>query len=394
MSTITGPNTNETGLAFAFDTGDRGSSFLGEPTVNLAADLGLTDLGAGLTYLGIENGWKKYSMAGTWSGGGYPYSMALNAVSFTGGRLHTSKATLKTNVENKFNYFATSGISYVNEPMSASGTLSSTLNADDSRTVDRVNFAYTNTTGQLGYLFTNPINGITFNPATDFVWLKDFQIEQKSYATPFVNGTRTSTQSLIDLTSNNLINTSGVSFDSTGNITFDGTDDFLTLSSDVTFKTTGGWTVESVVYYNSVAGGYNNTTSPANFIGSEGTDYNSWYWSVLENRLALWNISPGYWRYGSTTLQPNRFYHVTLVSSANGYSYRFYLNGVAEGGDHVSQVWNPDYSGLKVRYIGKGNNANPRLVNGKIPITKIYNRPLLDSEIYNNFLGYKTRFNM
>jgi hypothetical protein len=186
---------------------------------------------------------------------------------------------------------------------------------------------------------------------------------------------------------------SNVSFTS-GQITFDGTDDFITLGSDVNFKTTGGWTVESVVYYNSVAGNYNNVTSPANFIGSEDINYNSWYWSVLENKLALWNISPGYWRYGSTTLQPNTWYHVALVSFDGGGKYQFYLNGVAEGGDHVSEVWNSSYSGLRIRYIGKGNNANTRLVNGKIPITKVYDRALTSSEILNNYTEYRKRFDL
>jgi hypothetical protein len=364
MSTITGPNTNESGLVFAFDIGDRGSSFIGKPTVNYISnpteEMARGEFGQ---YRDLAPTFNTYGLV--------PYSLSMD---------------IKTNIPGGVYVYmqngSTSRHGFVGSSVSATPTwkrfyfqnLTPSLN--DPGTAASTLATYT------GY-------GSGINPT-----VRNIQLELGAYSTPFVDGTRTSTQSLIDLTGNNSINTSGVSFDSTGNITFDATDDFLTLGSDVTFKTTGGWTVESVVYYNSVAGGYNNTTSPANFIGAEGIDYNSWYWSVLDNRLALWNVSPGYWRYGSTTLQPNRFYHVTIVSSANGYYYRFYLNGVAEGGDHVSQVWNPDYSGLKVRYIGKGNNGNPRLVNGKIPVTKIYNRPLLDSEIYNNFLGYKTRFNL
>lgn len=364
MPALIGPNTNELGLVFAFDTGDTKGSFRGKPTTNYISNP-TEEMARG------EFGQYR-DLAPTFDSQGLvPYSLSMD---------------IKTNKPGGVYVYMQNGSS------SKYGFVGSSISA----TMEYQRFYFNNLTPYLATpsdtaailaTYTGYGSGVT--PT-----VRNIQLEKGTYATPFVDGTRSSTQSLIDLTGNNLINTSGVSFDSSGNITFDATDDFLTLGSDVTFKTTGGWTVESVVYYNSVAGGYNNTTSPANFIGAEGIDYNSWYWSVLDNKLALWNVSPGYWRYGSTTLQPNRWYHVTLVSSANGYYYRFYLNGVAEGGDHVSQIWNPDYSGLKVRYIGKGNNANTRLVNGKIPITKIYNRPLLDSEIYNNFLGYKTRFNM
>lgn len=206
------------------------------------------------------------------------------------------------------------------------------------------------------------------------------------------NTTISSTNSLIDLTRSENIDVSNVSFDSIAQPTFDGTDDYIDLGSDITFKSSGGWTVESVVKYDSVAGGYNNVTSPANFIGADGITYNSWYWSVLSSKLALWNRSPGVWKYGSTTLQADTWYHAVLVSYDSGTSYQMYLNGEAEGGDHTSYSWNSDYAGLKVRYIGRGNSSNTRLVNGEIAVTKIYNRALSAEEVNENYLGYKSRF--
>ena len=206
------------------------------------------------------------------------------------------------------------------------------------------------------------------------------------------NTTISSTDSLMDLKKTTDIDVSNVSFDSTGQPVFDGTDDDIDLGSDITFKTSGGWSVESVVKYNSVAGSYNNVTSPANFIGSDSISYNSWYWSVLSGKLALWNISPGVWKYGSTILQQDTWYHVTIVSSNDGTSYQMYLNGVAEGGDHTTYNWNPSYSGLKIRYIGRGNVSNRRLVNGNIPITKVYDRVLTPEEVKQNYNSHKNRF--
>ena len=236
-------------------------------------------------------------------------------------------------------------------------------------------------------------DGADYTTYTHSFELRNPQLEAKGHATPYVSGTRSASGSLLDITGQHTLDVSNVSFDSAAHIDFDGTDDYLSLGNDTTFKSSGGWTVESIVKYDSVAGGYNNATSPANFIGSDTISYNSWYWSVLSGKLALWNISPGVWKYGSTTLAADTWYHTVLVSNANGTSYQMYLNGVAEGGDHASYSWNASYSGLKVKYIGKGN-ANVRRVNGKIPITRIYNRALSSEEVAQNFNAYRGRFNI
>ena len=179
-----------------------------------------------------------------------------------------------------------------------------------------------------------------------------------------------------------------------GSIVFDGTDDYVDLGSDKVFKTTGGWTVESWVNYDVIPTTYNNTTSPANFIGSETVTHNSWYWSVLESKLSLWNISPGVWKHGSTILQAYTWYNAVLVCYNSGTSYQMYLNGIAEGGDHTAYSWNASYSGLNIRYIGRGNSANVRLVDGKIPITKVYDRALTAQEIQQNFIATRSRFSI
>ena len=100
------------------------------------------------------------------------------------------------------------------------------------------------------------------------------------------------------------------------------------------------------------------------------------------------------WKYGSTTLTANKFYHVVLTCSPGGTQYKMYLNGVQEGGTHADYAFNASYSGLKVRYFGRGNVGNPRLVNGKISVTKIYDTALTSAQIADNFSAYKNRFNI
>ena len=177
-------------------------------------------------------------------------------------------------------------------------------------------------------------------------------------------------------------------------VDLDGTNDYIDLGSDTTYKTTGGWTVETVVKYDSVPGTYNNTTSPGNFIGSDSITYNSWYWSVLTGKLALWNRSPGIWKYGSTTLQANTWYHTTLVCQPSGTSYQMYLNGIAEGGDHTTYSWNSSYAGLRIRYIGRGNSSNVRQINGQIGYFKVTTEAMSNEEVYNSFNSIRRRFSL
>lgn len=187
----------------------------------------------------------------------------------------------------------------------------------------------------------------------------------------------------------------GAAYDATDkSITLDGTNDYIDLGADKVISTSGGWTVDSWIKFDTIPGSWNNVTSPGNFIGSDSISYNSWYWSVLSGKLALWNRSPGFWAYGSTTLQADTWYNAALVSYDDDVTYQMYLNGVAEGGDHTTASWTSTYSGLTIRYMGRGNSSNVRQVDGKIPLTRAYNRALTSDELLQNYNALKSRFGL
>jgi len=241
-------------------------------------------------------------------------------------------------------------------------------------------------------------NGVTDGSFTGAMLWGGVQVEDGSNVSQLVDAgdgvaTRSNTQALLDWTGNQTI-TANATYNSDGTFKLNSSNpDYLDLGSDKTIKTSGGWTVESWVKYDTVPGGYDNVNSPGNFIGSDSISYNSWYWSVLNSKLALWNLSPGTWRYGSTTLQANTWYHAVLVCAPSGTSYQMYLNGVAEGGDHTTYTsWSSSHSGLKVRYMGRGNSGNTRRLNGSLPTTRIYDRPLSAEEVLNNYNAHKDRF--
>ena len=173
-------------------------------------------------------------------------------------------------------------------------------------------------------------------------------------------------------------------------ISLNGSSDYLDLGADKDFKTSGGWTV-STWFKHDVA-----ETGLGNFIGSNVITYNSWYWSVHGQKLALWDLSPGnVWKYGNTTIAADTWYHATLVSDANNTHYYCYLNGeddMSSAWSSYNGSWQSSKSGLRIGYIGRGNGANGRYIDGNVASTHVWSRALTAAEIKQNFNQQRARF--
>jgi len=270
---------------------------------------------------------------------------------------------------------------------------------------------------------SNPSSGnVTHNPVWDSTHTKaqfryylyystDPTVEMSWYQARIepVNGSEPSITNMLNQCPDRLVNLAGdgyafharnsQSYESTyKSITFNGSTQCLDAGTDITFKTSGGWTVSSWVKYDNVPASYNNTTAPGNFIGAESIAYNSWYWSVLSGKLALWDLSPGsVWKYGATTLSADTWYHATLVSNSNNTHYYCYLNGeddMSSSWSSYNGSWQSSKAGLKIRYIGKGSGGNPRMVDGNIAATQAWSRALTAAEIKSNFSAQKSRFGL
>ena len=201
---------------------------------------------------------------------------------------------------------------------------------------------------------------------------------------------RSATQGLLDRTNNSTINLSNVSFDSDAQITLDGTDDYIDLGSDVSISPDNqGWTTE--YWFNT-----NSASTLQHFNSAENDEFNANWLAILSSKLAVWNRNPGYWKYGSTQFSSNTWYQAVFICDAGGTNMRFYVNGEAEGGNHVGNVWTASYSSLDVRYIGKYeyNGGHSRYFNGEINAVKIYDRALTSAEVLQNFNATKDRFGL
>mgnify|MGYP003121722669 CR=1 FL=1 len=426
------------GLVFGFDTGigvndnDTGSRFYpGEPTAwaMTPPDLNNTKIiqgmsGVSLAYVNTEkDGSVKYSMNGTFSGGSYPYIMRIASCNFTGGTKYSSQAKIKTNVPHKFNYFGTNGISYVNQPMDHGGSLSSVLKDDGYYCVKREGFAYTSTTTQPGYLWTNPINNTSFSSSTDFVWVKDMFIEQKDHCTPpipwpgsiyhkYYGTQRYAGQSahglqasLVDVvgrygygsgSSGPRIDVSNVSFNSAGQPEYDGTDDKGVIT-DFPHVWADSMTMECVVKFEDsgrsiIFGNFDVGSHDVNFEQSGGAL--RMYWNRGErNIFTASNV---------VTTNGSSYHHCVIVRDVYNDCFKFYVDGVlinttANAGTNITFTSNSGFtmpSGHNTFRFGGDTRNGDTIHNGEIPIIRVYNRCLKANEVTRNFKAYKNRFDL
>jgi hypothetical protein len=172
-----------------------------------------------------------------------------------------------------------------------------------------------------------------------------------------------------------------------GSYVFNGSSDYIDLGGDRVFKTTGGHTVENWFKLDAVVSG-----NLYNFIGASEYTYHSWFWSVYQSKLAVWDRILGGWYYGGTTIQPGVWYQAVMVTSNSGTSIQFYLNGVNDGGTVSTNTFDASGSGLKIGYIGRGNAAEARYFYGSMPVTRVFNKALTADEVRQNFNTLRGRF--
>lgn len=372
MGCFSGPEIITNGLVLSFDQGNTLKSWKGAPTTNLTPNMQLSGMGQGLTftYVGLENGWKKYSVDGTWTGGTYPYSFNITGVSFTGGVTYSSGVFIKTNTPAKFVTLFT-GMNYVNEPMNSAGTSFSTLQPDGSYYVGRTAFQYTSTTTQTGYILSRPTT-TPFVAATDFVYIKDGQIETGSFPTPFTSGTRSNTQALLDLTSRNTTTAVSLTYAANGSFSFNGTTDYISVP--VATGTTR--TVCMVYKLNNPASGW-------------GPLWRSEDWKerVFPGTITLINSNGTYYELNGPNSTTNI---VHIAYSYNGTNAKSYLNGVLQS--NVTMDGPMNSATYTYNFGRQAGGSTVAFVDMSLYTVQFYDTQLTDQQIQQNFNAVRGRF--
>ena len=415
MSSHCNPNIVEDGLVFLYDVDDI-QSYKGEPTENLFATTAMEfDNDAGTYTNDIATGTdsignyfiKDTANAPWWSGlriynnsvapltagvsyvlsfecrspqSGWSWSYDANA---SGGGWSGNDAGRASNTNLVFD--KTGGISYTSDMVNTWQRVAFRVTMKDSSVF----------TGSYAY----PHDGFFTNTNNVKIYYRNAQLEVgKSHATPFVNGTRSATQGLLDRTGNSTIDISNASFDSNAQMTFDGTDDDIDVGTGT--STSYQRTIEMVFKTNSLTsytplacytrgGGQSVVSGKRMWLGFQNSKFQMHGWGTTDPA-------------STTTIQTGKYYHAVYAYDQTTKKHYIWINGSLENNTTNNQSgftgWNS--SGDHKWFVGGDPDhaswfaSAGRSLNGEIPIFKVYDKILSNEEVLQNYKSIKSRFNL
>lgn len=244
-------------------------------------------------------------------------------------------------------------------------------------------------------------NGDSVGATIDFY---GFQIEVNSHATQYTLSSRSVTQGLLDMARNSTINLTDVSFNSTAQITFDGTNDKIhgiqTIHSYLSSSAIEFVVTPTVVNKRMTVGGYrhNDGYSQPTIGMVYIQDDNTFNASVITAAQVYRGVT------STTTVTANKTYHVVFNKNTTTGVMQMFINGVLEATQTFDAAtygqWTTagSYIGSNILDLGKSYNTsvgqgwgNDFLV-GTIPQFKLYSRTLSASEVQTNYNALRTRF--
>jgi hypothetical protein len=382
------PYVDNTGLVFAYDQSNTVRSYLGEPTTNLIDSVNFTT--------NYDTSWNAQENI----------IQTKNQVN-PQGVVDVTAIKIESNSTSD-NYFGVRGVKFA--AAGANHTFSFWAKGNKVYNNFPINFGTyqvqvnVNITTEWKYFTVQTGAGTTFTDHTLhfggwgtwtdntfdlYLWRP--QLEYKSHATPYVNGTRSATQGLKDLTGRSTIDLSNVSFDSNAQMTFDGTDDFIPLGNlgtigsaytlECVFNSTSVSSYRNVfdMNYNTYSGVTGNTGPRLEQTTGQGINF---IWSGVTNSNNLYNYT------NTISISANRNYHVAFVQ--DGSTGKMYLDGTLRDSANNTQGYLQTFGDAA---IGRGFTLDPsRYFSGGVYIFKIYNRALTASEIRQNFNAVRGRY--
>jgi len=225
--------------------------------------------------------------------------------------------------------------------------------------------------------------------------IADLQVEvNRGHSTPFVAGTRSSTESLLNLAGNDYgtLNVANVSFDSNAQPTFDGTDDYINKDRKQ-YAITEDWSVELVfkptddndTSWNGLFGGYLGGGGYWMFHSSGNLTYYEGYSGSSKITYRSWTKA--------NTFVQDQYHHLVITytsTSSTAGTFNLYYNG-GEKTDSFNWTFTFSHS-LDSNFIGVGDLS--RYGTNDVHVYREYNRVLSPIEIATNYKAYKERFSL
>ncbi len=395
MSAHANPDIVDDNLVFMYDTND-GKSYKGEPTENIF--LNPTFIGtAGTQTSTVTDNWSFSGYTGDSGFKFYNNSTSPFSLKFPNeGSLITTGANNDGTTQNRRFYCnavlqagaaytvsawiyttRTSGLSIAHFEYGGS-SLNNGYFSGTSTHPNHVlgQWYYWEDTYTVGADYTSGLIGPVHAGSSDtIVGIQRFQIEKKSHATQFVNGTRSATQGLIDRTGTSTINISNASFDSNAQMTFDGTDDTINTGLfNGRNPSTDPFTIEAVVKSDITSGSRMWIDATSN-----GSSQRLYCAHAATGTATPMGIQGSGW--SSSGPHDTDYHHYVIVM--DGSVARLYNNGEA----HSTK----NYTSYQIQALNIGGRNSYRWL-GDIPIFKLYNRALTAAEVLQNYNATKSRF--
>jgi hypothetical protein len=204
------------------------------------------------------------------------------------------------------------------------------------------------------------------------------------------NTTRTATDVLVDQLRKTTFDVTNASYNSSGQISFDGTNDYVSISPVPLTSGQAIYSIEAV---------FRTTTTKTQVIWEQNSS------SVTQHqRACMILLSSGVGGFNgqsndfhsSVPYSINTWYHwvITIDKNAGSNPIKIYVNGSLYTQGNSSGSASNLNVGTHGSAIGYKLNANDEYFAGQIPVVKVYNRLLDPGEVSLNFAAYKRRFNI
>lgn len=222
-----------------------------------------------------------------------------------------------------------------------------------------------------------------------------YQLEQKDHMTPLVLGTRGINTGLYNLSDNTPITLTTLSYDSSANFSFDGSDDNMDADVQLTY---GNCSIEMICKWTSSisdlfaagTGSMGDGLSGGTYLMARATSSKFWIGMYSPQILGGgWYNLDGSSHAVATSLSTNTYYHITLVNNQSTWS--FYVNGSLAGSSNHNYVSNTGATRLGIfrNHVQNVGNA------GEVKMFKVYNNQALNStDVSINYNNYKKRYNI
>tara|TARA_B110000977_G_scaffold171080_1_gene222284 strand:- start:295 stop:1431 length:1137 start_codon:yes stop_codon:yes gene_type:complete len=373
-----GPNLVKDDLVFGYDTGygvaDNSTAtrfYPGEPTTNQAdtdakRNWGTHNGAASSTTTAPEKGpgWKKLTITNIY---GTNYRLAqFPYLAHANGTTRTYSVEFDVGSLTGYFMFVDGTNGYAQTNVSGKGRYSTTITASGGNKSIAIFLGKSGTHSSINHV----------------IYYKEYQVEEKSHASPFTDSTRSDTTSLVDLKRTTNIDVSNVSFDSTGQPEFDGTDDYIPLTGILNNEEIGASTAYTVDMW--LKPGVYSSRMP--FSTGQSGNNRIYYWT--DNGLNTWRIGNYTSTSGHGTLPTvGTWYNTTLV--INGTNITVYLNG--------EEDYTGSYTTFNTQHyatFGRHGASTSYFYTGKIAVARLHERVLSAQEVKQNYNAYKNRFNI